>query len=272
MLCVGNATSAHTLAAPASPSCHTLALTALSLCAPWRLHRVPGRRGSSVQPPTAAPRHVQAPDVMRSCCGALSLLTTAMGGYLSAFLMVAVTSTTTWLDDLDDPHKARLDLYFYLLAGFMFAATLIFCAVAMTYKYKVVQHRAPLPLIGGQQSHAVRQHPRHAPGAGIPPSCAECTSARNVAPSVPLNHFEPLFRLLISTALFQHCLLLKQRRAPASICTVRSSQPLRCETMKLPEHVRQLTVRTAPVPGRLFVSAPAPSRSRISFPFPCRLL
>eukprot|EP00892_Ulva_mutabilis_P001566 jgi/Ulvmu1/1140/UM107_0014.1 len=114
----------------------------------------------------------QAPDVMRSCCGALSLLTTALGGYLSAFLMAAVTSTTSWLDDLDDPNTARLDLYFYLLAGFMLLATLVFCAVAVSYKYKVVRHRAPLPLIGGQQSHAVMQQPPPSPDGGAMPSSA----------------------------------------------------------------------------------------------------
>lgn len=109
---------------------------------------------------------------MRSCCGALSLLTTALGGYLSAFLMAAVTSSTHWLDDLDNPATARLDLYFYLLAGFMLAATLVFVGISTRYQYKTVRHRAPLPLIGGQQSHAVMQQ--------LPPGARAISSFRPI--------------------------------------------------------------------------------------------
>lgn len=100
---------------------------------------------------------MQAPDVMRSVCLALNLVATALGGYFSAFLMSVVDRHTTWLNDLDDPKTSHLDQYFFLLAGFMLMNTVAFVGVASRYKYKVVKHRAPLPLVGGQQPHAVRQ-------------------------------------------------------------------------------------------------------------------
>jgi len=122
----------------------------------------------------------QAPDVMRSCCMALNLLSTALGGYVSAALLAFVTRYTTWLkgagrppdvvetrvppagarardllshaltlpppSDLDS--GSRLDLYFLMLAGIMLANTVAFAFVASRYKYKVVKHRAGLPRIG----------------------------------------------------------------------------------------------------------------------------
>jgi hypothetical protein len=107
---------------------------------------------------------MQAPDVMRSVCSALNLVATALGGYLSAFLMSLTAHYTTWLDNIDDPETSHLDQYFYLLAAFMLVNTGLFVVVAMRYKYKVVKHRAPLPLVGGQQSHAVRQTAPARPG------------------------------------------------------------------------------------------------------------
>ena len=104
---------------------------------------------------------MQAPDVMRSCCTALALVATALGGYFSAALLVAVNRYTTWLDDL--MHGSRLDLYFVLLAGVMLLNTLVFVAVAMRYQYKVVEHRAPIPMIGGQHQ-AQRWQPQRVTG------------------------------------------------------------------------------------------------------------
>lgn len=92
----------------------------------------------------------QAPDVMRSCCMALQLLSTALGGYASAGFMYFVHRYTTWLSDLN--HGSRLDLYFLLLAAVMLINTVMFVGVAMAYRYKVVKHRSPVPLIGGQQA------------------------------------------------------------------------------------------------------------------------
>lgn len=93
---------------------------------------------------------MQAPDVMRSCCSALQLLSTALGGYLSAFVLWAVTNNTTWITDLK--HNSRLDLYFLLLAAVMVVNTIVFVFFASKFQYKVVKHRAPMPRIGGQPS------------------------------------------------------------------------------------------------------------------------
>jgi hypothetical protein len=87
---------------------------------------------------------------MRSCCTALSLIATGLGGYLSAALLGAVNRYTTWLDDLEAAKTSRLDLYFVLLAAVMLMNTAVFVFVALGYKYKVVEHRAPIPSIGGQ--------------------------------------------------------------------------------------------------------------------------
>ena len=113
---------------------------------------------------------MQAPDVMRSVCLALNLVATALGGYFSAFLMSITDNYTTWLNNLDDPKTSHLDQYFFLLATFMLVNTVAFVGVAYGYKYKVIKHRAPLPLVGGQQPHAVRQAATAAPGAlRLPP-------------------------------------------------------------------------------------------------------
>ena len=98
----------------------------------------------------------------------MNLVATALGGYFSAFLMSLTDNYTTWLNNLDDPATSHLDQYFFLLAAFMLVNTVAFVGVAHRYKYKVVRHRAPLPLVGGQQSHAVRQAATAAPGAPAP--------------------------------------------------------------------------------------------------------
>jgi hypothetical protein len=100
---------------------------------------------------------------MRSCCTALSLVATAFGGYISAALLVAVNRNTKWLDNLTDG-SSRLDLYFFLLAAVMLSNTLVFAGAAVMYKYKVVQHRSPIPLIGGQHSWSVEARPQQVSG------------------------------------------------------------------------------------------------------------
>ncbi|CAL9173121.1 unnamed protein product [Musa hybrid cultivar] len=82
----------------------------------------------------------QSPDAMRSLCSALSLLTTALGNYLSSFILTVVTSVTTrggrtgWIpDNLNEGH---LDYYFWLLTGLSFLNLLIYVACANRYKSK----------------------------------------------------------------------------------------------------------------------------------------
>lgn len=82
----------------------------------------------------------QSPDAMRSLCSALSLLTTALGNYLSSFILTVVTSITTqggktgWIpDNLNEGH---LDYFFWLLAGLSFVNLLVYVYCAMRYKSK----------------------------------------------------------------------------------------------------------------------------------------
>lgn len=82
----------------------------------------------------------QSPDAMRSLCTALSLLTTALGNYLSSFILTVVTSLTTqggkpgWIpDNLNEGH---LDYFFWLLAGLSLLNLVIYVFCAKLYKSK----------------------------------------------------------------------------------------------------------------------------------------
>ncbi|KAI0498947.1 hypothetical protein KFK09_019845 [Dendrobium nobile] len=82
----------------------------------------------------------QSPDAMRSLCSALSLMTTALGNYLSSFILTIVTSVTTrggkpgWIpDNLNEGH---LDNFFWLIAGLSFLNMLIYVFCANRYKRK----------------------------------------------------------------------------------------------------------------------------------------
>ncbi|ERN11098.1 hypothetical protein AMTRI_Chr04g243830 [Amborella trichopoda] len=82
----------------------------------------------------------QSPDAMRSLCSALSLLTTALGNYLSSFILTIVTVLTTkggspgWIpDNLNEGH---LDYFFWLLAGLSFLNLVIYVTCAGRYKCK----------------------------------------------------------------------------------------------------------------------------------------
>ncbi|XP_043695866.1 protein NRT1/ PTR FAMILY 8.3-like [Telopea speciosissima] len=82
----------------------------------------------------------QSPDAMRSLCSALSLLTTALGYYLSSLILIIVTSVTTrggkpgWIpDNLNEGH---LDYYFWLLACLSFFNLLLYVFCASRYKSK----------------------------------------------------------------------------------------------------------------------------------------
>ncbi|XP_008787880.1 protein NRT1/ PTR FAMILY 8.3-like [Phoenix dactylifera] len=82
----------------------------------------------------------QSPDAMRSLCSALSLLITALGNYLSSFILTIITSVTTrggktgWIpDNLNEGH---LDYFFWLLAGLSFLNLLVYVYCAKRYKSK----------------------------------------------------------------------------------------------------------------------------------------
>ncbi|MCL7048718.1 hypothetical protein MKW94_012602 [Papaver nudicaule] len=82
----------------------------------------------------------QSPDAMRSLCSALSLLTTALGNYLSSFILTVVTNLTTkggspgWIPD--NLNQGRLDNFFWLLAGLSFLNLLVYVLCASRYKSK----------------------------------------------------------------------------------------------------------------------------------------
>lgn len=82
----------------------------------------------------------QSPDAMRSLCSALSLLTTALGNYLSSLILTIITYLTTkggktgWIpDNLNEGH---LDYFFWLIAGLSFLNMLIYTVCASKYKQK----------------------------------------------------------------------------------------------------------------------------------------
>ncbi|KAI3772251.1 hypothetical protein L6452_03433 [Arctium lappa] len=82
----------------------------------------------------------QAPDSMRSLCAALQLTITALGNYLSAFLVTIVTIISTqdgspgWITD--NLNYGHLDYFFWLLAGLSVVNLGVFITLAKRYTYK----------------------------------------------------------------------------------------------------------------------------------------
>ncbi|EEE59822.1 hypothetical protein OsJ_12376 [Oryza sativa Japonica Group] len=82
----------------------------------------------------------QSPDAMRSLCSALQLVTTALGNYLSAFILTLVAYFTTrggnpgWIPD--NLNQGHLDYFFWLLAGLSFLNFVIYVICANKYKSK----------------------------------------------------------------------------------------------------------------------------------------
>ncbi|KAG6396807.1 hypothetical protein SASPL_142964 [Salvia splendens] len=84
----------------------------------------------------------QSPDAMRSLCTALSLLTNALGNYLSSFILTVVTSLTTqggqpgWIPD--NLNVGHLDYFFWLLAALSSFNLVVYVFCAKMYKFKKV--------------------------------------------------------------------------------------------------------------------------------------
>ncbi|XP_049397996.1 protein NRT1/ PTR FAMILY 8.3-like [Solanum stenotomum] len=82
----------------------------------------------------------QSPNAMRSLCSALSLLTSALGHYLSSFILTVVTSITTqggkpgWIPN--NLNSGHLDYFFWLLAALSFCNFVIYLFCAKKYKSK----------------------------------------------------------------------------------------------------------------------------------------
>ena len=82
----------------------------------------------------------QAPDAMRSLCSALSLLTVALGQYLSSLLVTIVTRISTrngslgWIPD--NLNYGHVHYFFWLLAVLSVLNLIAFLVVAKFYTYK----------------------------------------------------------------------------------------------------------------------------------------
>ncbi|GLJ41763.1 hypothetical protein SUGI_0864250 [Cryptomeria japonica] len=82
----------------------------------------------------------QAPDAMRSLCGALALISQALGSYLSTVLVTIVTRITTrhgkrgWIPD--NLNYGHIDYFFWLLAILSFLNFLVYLLIANWYVYK----------------------------------------------------------------------------------------------------------------------------------------
>ncbi|XP_047335281.1 protein NRT1/ PTR FAMILY 8.1-like [Impatiens glandulifera] len=82
----------------------------------------------------------QAPDAMRSMCSALSLTTTALGNYLSTFLVTVVTRVTTrngqlgWIPD--NLNRGHLDYFYWLLVILSIANFVVYIFISQWYTYK----------------------------------------------------------------------------------------------------------------------------------------
>ncbi|XP_076946701.1 protein NRT1/ PTR FAMILY 8.2-like [Bidens hawaiensis] len=82
----------------------------------------------------------QAPDSMRSLCSALQLTITALGSYVSAFLVTVVTVISTrdgslgWITD--NLNYGHLDYFFWLLAGLSVVNLAVFIVLARRHTYK----------------------------------------------------------------------------------------------------------------------------------------
>ncbi|KAF7833745.1 protein NRT1/ PTR FAMILY 8.1-like [Senna tora] len=82
----------------------------------------------------------QAPDAMRSLCSALSLLTVALGQYLSSLLVTIVTNISTkngspgWIPD--NLNYGHVHYFFWLLAVLSVVNLVAFLLVARLYTYK----------------------------------------------------------------------------------------------------------------------------------------
>ncbi|GJT54179.1 peptide transporter PTR2-like protein [Tanacetum coccineum] len=90
----------------------------------------------------------QSPDVMRSLCSALSLLTTALGNYLSSLILSMVTYFTTrggkpgWIPDNLNEYRKPLKNHLYhniqkqkmvYFQGLHFELKLVACSTACSY-------------------------------------------------------------------------------------------------------------------------------------------
>lgn len=89
----------------------------------------------------------QAPDAMRSLCSALSLVTVALGNYVSTLLVTIVAHITTrngklgWIPD--NLNRGHLDYFFWLLGVLSIVNFLVYLLIANWYTYKKTTEDTP---------------------------------------------------------------------------------------------------------------------------------
>ncbi|CAL9092437.1 unnamed protein product [Musa acuminata var. zebrina] len=175
----------------------------------------------------------QAPNTMRSLCSALSLLTTALGSYLSSLIVTAVTSLTTWGGNAgwipDNLNEGHLDYYFWLLAGLSCLNLLMYAACAKRGKISTMATR--YPICWGCLDHLAKSpHPRH--GDSLPSTARLCRcGCRNYLGRLGsfVRHAPPLPTLRIPSSPSRSALLLpaaQQTPWPPSASTAASGIPL----------------------------------------------
>ncbi|UPQ97781.1 proton-dependent oligopeptide transporter [Chloropicon primus] len=108
----------------------------------------------------------QAPDSMRSCCSALALLTTAIGGYTAGALIPLINLVTKdtkdgrWIPS--NLNHGHLDYFFFVVAGLNTLGFLYYLYVAHNFKYK-----SPSTPQGPATKEEERDFLLHKPGEAV---------------------------------------------------------------------------------------------------------
>jgi peptide/histidine transporter 3/4 len=115
----------------------------------------------------------QAPDSMRSCCSALALLSTAIGGYTAGALIPIVNKATSkwgkWIPS--DLNQGHLDYFFFSIAILNTLNFFYFLIVASRFKYKEVPHgtSSSVKASAGSDGHLSERTPLLAGNMPQPP-------------------------------------------------------------------------------------------------------
>ncbi|AQK73797.1 protein NRT1/ PTR FAMILY 8.3 [Zea mays] len=86
--------------------------------------------------------YAEAPDTMKSTCTSLSLLTIALGSYMSSFIYAIVAAFTATADSpgwiSDNLNQGHLDYFFWTMAAMCTLNFVVYSAFAKNYKLKTV--------------------------------------------------------------------------------------------------------------------------------------
>ena len=86
--------------------------------------------------------YAEAPATMKSTCTSLSLLTIALGSYMSSFIYAIVAAFTATADSpgwiSDNLNQGHLDYFFWTMAAMCTLNFVVYSAFAKNYKLKMV--------------------------------------------------------------------------------------------------------------------------------------